>query len=1018
MRPAANSSLFSALAPLSPNIIPLYHDIQEMDRREVEQLIERGVDNLAPPPSTTDDNEYSVEYPRHGRQHSPLPFDPYSSFARSQHFDFAPADDRQDYNRYQPSPRHVQKISLSYREDDTYRGGDTMSTANHHRSGITLGAGIRGRMPSLSPRQRGGEYDPDRQIDRLIDQRGQMSMFDDATPQKGNRKGQGARSRPENKSATEIHVQTFASHPTFDPIIVDDTAEIDRAVESGHLQLNNVPALPQPRYQRNRSSDDDVESHPESDISSFRRSDPPTPPARPKLSDALGRVADDRRETAFTPRRQPFSSSPVQSPRMRMAASITNNKPQRQNFPPASQRPTAQEQLSDRSKSEASSKFTKLARGLKPEIEKGRRDEIAWAQSQQRNPFIDEVEPIREDRPVDPTPRRRRVQPSQPQAGPSSQVYLPDVTGITAAMDTPVKSRMSYRTAPSPVKAVNNIFVNAALDELASRLQHVEHENSTARRRVHELELELDQCKEDAKYERTRLEEEKRKRIHLQSPSGDRKGKGRVSDGNMSESGEPNWEMRYHAVLDEKKSLEGLVSTLQTRVSGLTNEVETYRSTIVELREELERDVASIQAKTDEVETLRAEIQRLEEEVGNLRGVVEHSLRARRMNKEAGKGELSAVTEENDGAAEEGHREPQTQSYGRRGVYPPPTQDAAYDTETELGDNNEPYYRQNGEGHQTHIEIHDATIEYTQRSMDPAPLQPRKESQVFQPPAQRTRSGSNGSVIRASSRMSSRAPTPRFGPAAAAARPQSRLSVIRSEGQVQDDDQSSTSSLGQPLSRAAQNYANRDAANQDPDASSDPGTVDHLHQKPTTHINLRTVKLARHHSSPPAVTGSSDEMPFPRLRGERAEKLFFDATKHDERKCRKCRSRRKGKGSRSNEEPYEEEDTGAWLATFLAQKRERNPGDASMPSETMLVHLARELEDEFTHHKSIYIELAEQYALMDAVSNVAKRNILADHLRDVIDILESKGDHIAALYDLLSGSNRHLSNTPPVPNDD
>lgn len=38
----------------------------------------------------------------------------------------------------------------------------------------------------------------------------------------------------------------------------------------------------------------------------------------------------------------------------------------------------------------------------------------------------------------------------------------------------------------------------------------------------------------------------------------------------------------------------------------------------------------------------------------------------------------------------------------------------------------------------------------------------------------------------------------------------------------------------------------------------------------------------------------------------------------------------------------------------------------------------------------IYIELAEQYALMDAASNVVKRNVLADHLREVIGILEEK----------------------------
>jgi hypothetical protein len=41
-------------------------------------------------------------------------------------------------------------------------------------------------------------------------------------------------------------------------------------------------------------------------------------------------------------------------------------------------------------------------------------------------------------------------------------------------------------------------------------------------------------------------------------------------------------------------------------------------------------------------------------------------------------------------------------------------------------------------------------------------------------------------------------------------------------------------------------------------------------------------------------------------------------------------------------------------------------------------------------HCSIYIELAEQYGLMDAASNVSIRNVLAEHLREVIDILVQK----------------------------
>lgn len=39
---------------------------------------------------------------------------------------------------------------------------------------------------------------------------------------------------------------------------------------------------------------------------------------------------------------------------------------------------------------------------------------------------------------------------------------------------------------------------------------------------------------------------------------------------------------------------------------------------------------------------------------------------------------------------------------------------------------------------------------------------------------------------------------------------------------------------------------------------------------------------------------------------------------------------------------------------------------------------------------SIYCELADQYKLLDAASAVAKRHVLADHLKEVIDTLEQK----------------------------
>ena len=47
---------------------------------------------------------------------------------------------------------------------------------------------------------------------------------------------------------------------------------------------------------------------------------------------------------------------------------------------------------------------------------------------------------------------------------------------------------------------------------------------------------------------------------------------------------------------------------------------------------------------------------------------------------------------------------------------------------------------------------------------------------------------------------------------------------------------------------------------------------------------------------------------------------------------------------------------------------------------------------------SIYVELADQYKDMDAVSNVRKRNILAQHLREVVDILEQKVFGLLSCY--------------------
>jgi hypothetical protein len=117
-----------------------------------------------------------------------------------------------------------------------------------------------------------------------------------------------------------------------------------------------------------------------------------------------------------------------------------------------------------------------------------------------------------------------------------------------------------------------------------------------------------------------------------------------------------------------------------------------------------------------------------------------------------------------------------------------------------------------------------------------------------------------------------------------------------------------------------------------------------------------------------------------------------------------------------------EEEAAARELKREGKRREPGDGDvnyeaaarkAGLPPQTVVARVIRELEDDFTHYKrylfiycvwfyvadarcfflflsSVYCELADQYKEMDAVSDVPRRNMLAKHLREVVDILEQK----------------------------
>lgn len=134
--------------------------------------LERDIDNNIPPPPPMesdikfdDDNDdvSSVDFARHNSHQHPS----FHSFERPSHLD------SDFYSRHGDD-----SIAL---DPDL---GQTMSTAAHHASALTLSAGLRGRANYNQTSGRtspgGGEYDPDRPLQAILDNRitDGISLFD------------------------------------------------------------------------------------------------------------------------------------------------------------------------------------------------------------------------------------------------------------------------------------------------------------------------------------------------------------------------------------------------------------------------------------------------------------------------------------------------------------------------------------------------------------------------------------------------------------------------------------------------------------------------------------------------------------------------------------------------------------------------------------------------------------------------------------------------------------------------
>ena len=225
--------------------------------------------------------------------------------------------------------------------------------------------------------------------------------------------------------------------------MVDSTAELDRLLESGHAH----PPMPSIRSRSVRITSPASPAS-SSSLDSSVGPAPPTP--RPRLTDHL-------RHVSFSPSRprspQNFNpTSPISRSSHRMAAELSNKS---MNMP--TPRPTkrisqalfpGEVRVHPPTPSSAGSRFTRMAKGITKDIEATQRQTLssklasasrpASAPPTERNPFHDEPGA------VSPHPRMSTSRKSSLRDATRSRIYLPDVTGLTNAVESPLKPGAKY----------------------------------------------------------------------------------------------------------------------------------------------------------------------------------------------------------------------------------------------------------------------------------------------------------------------------------------------------------------------------------------------------------------------------------------------------------------------------------------------------------------------------------------------------------------------------------------------
>ena len=407
-----------------------------------------------------------------------------------------------------------------------------------------------------------------------------------------------------------------------------------------------------------------------------------------------------------------------------------------------------------------------------------------------------------------------------------------------------------------------------------------------------------------------------------------------------------------------------MITSLRTHLTRLTSELSSHRELLAELRTLRDADSATLRGKGAEITHLKNEVERLAGEVEVLRGVVEEGLRERRAAKEASlqsahRDEIRhhEFTEEEEEEEEEEQIETEPEDAGvLHANASMRNRTVRTDCATQGSPNN------HDDGRATRFMD---SISYERIS---AEIEDR-------------RSNHSGSVdISQFPRIRS----PAQPPSPKSRRYNQTMSVV-DESAVGLD----VSALGR---RASSPDSISDPEEEDAFGVSNPGEPGPSTRPRTIHDSEEERELHTRRRVPADVV---DEVPFPKIRGQRLERLFFAAPEHDARTCPTCnRCGRRGleelpatsawrnqriPGTQSRHGSDEDEgfvegsdnldqrrkrypqDQGHIRSSSRGKRRERSLRDINevpsvakqegLPPQTIVARIIRELEDDFTHYK-------------------------------------------------------------------